>query len=58
MEMKRTAFSWNIGAGIILFHHLELGAAYNFPISKLGDITALGDDSRAKVWTVSAAIYF
>ena len=58
MEMKRTAFSWNIGAGIILFHHLELGAAYNFPISKLGDITALGDDTRAKVWTVSAAIYF
>jgi len=58
MEMKRTAFSWNIGAGVILFHHLELGAAYNFPISKLGDIIALGDDTRARVWTVSAAIYF
>lgn len=58
MEMKRTTFSWNIGAGIILFKHLELGAAYNFPISKLGDIIALGDDTRTRVWTVSAAIYF
>lgn len=58
MDMNRAAISWNIGAGVILFKHLELGAAYNFPISKLGDIITLGDDTRTKVWTVSAAYYF
>jgi opacity protein-like surface antigen len=60
LDMNRAAISWNIGAGVILFKHLEVGAAYNFPISKLGDIMTLGnsDDTRTKVWTVSAAYYF
>ena len=32
-ELKSSAFSWNIGAGIKILKHIQLGYRYNIPIS-------------------------
>jgi len=68
--LKRTSFSVNLGAGIFLTRHLEVGLAYNIAMGRTGDITfkkaystlTSGDtwssESQAKTWMLSAALYF
>lgn len=66
-QMKKSNFSINLGAGISVLKHIEIGATYNIALGKTGEATvfntatqaALGsDDGRANSWQVSAAYYF
>lgn len=31
-------FTWNFGAGVMLAHHIQLGATYNLPVTKAGTV--------------------
>lgn len=64
-KLKDSNFSINLGAGVTLVSHLEIGFAYNIAIGKTGDVTVkdaagevLSTKSRSNAWQVSAAYYF
>lgn len=62
-QLKKAHFSWNVGAGVILLNHLEVGVAYNIGISRTGELKDVGgeliqDSPRQKSWVISAAYYF
>ena len=62
-QFKKSQFSWNIGLGVMLFKHLEIGAAYNFAIGKTGELKDMTkqdilDSAKQKSLVVSAAYYF
>lgn len=68
-QLKKSYLSVNLGAGVYLFSHLEIGFAYNIGISKTGEAGWTSfrdgalhpnteDDTKAKTWTISAAYYF
>jgi Na+-driven multidrug efflux pump len=62
-------FSINLGAGVYLTKHLEVGFAYNIAMGKTADAswkqawdatvsTVKNDDTKAKSWQISAAYFF
>lgn len=69
-KLKDSNFSINVGAGIMLVSHLEIGFTYNIACGKTGEMTwskAIGsakdqvidgDDTRTNAWQISAAYYF
>jgi len=63
-KLKDSNFSVNLGAGVTLLSHLEIGFAYNIAIGKTGEVTvkdgaeAITSNSRSNAWQVSAAYYF
>ncbi len=66
-QLKKSFFSVNLGGGIFLSRHFEVGFTYNISISKTGEATwadardALllkNGDTKAKSWSLSAAYYF
>lgn len=62
-QIKKSQFSWNIGAGFIIAKHVEIGATYNLGIGKTGelkDMTSeeIRDKPKQKSWTVSLAYFF
>jgi hypothetical protein len=67
-KMKDSQFSINVGAGVALINHLEVGATYNIVCGKTGDVTytsAVGSISeqivktnRTNAWQIYAAYYF
>lgn len=67
-EMKKTNFSINLGAGVSLISHLEIGFNYNIACGKTGEMKfsdmvqeATGfknEDGRANAWQVYASYYF
>lgn len=69
-QLKKSSFSVNLGAGVFLSKHLEVGFTYNIAMGKTGDASfrqavktitneeTYSDDSYAKTWTLSAAVYF
>jgi len=69
-QLKKSQFSVNLGAGVYLMKHLELGLTYNIALGKTGDATwkktvdvvtdknTYTDDTRANAWTLSASYYF
>lgn len=58
--------AWNVGAGVELFKHLQVGAGYGFGLTKAFEATGVvgnGDysgiiDSRTRCWTITAAYLF
>lgn len=61
-SLKSTNFSINVGAGVLLMNHLEIGATYNIAVGKTGEVS-LGSAVDAiktnnNAWQVSAAYYF
>ncbi len=63
--LRSTDLSWNIGAGVKLLSHLEIGAAYNIPLGKTAEYSSVSDlkgvnysDIKTKTWQVSATYYF
>lgn len=56
--------SWNVGAGVELFRHLQIGASYSFGISNIykAVVTEEGVSDNIKLrnnyWTVTAAYLF
>lgn len=67
-QLKKSNFSINLGAGVYLSKHLEVGFTYNIAMGKTADAnmkdainTAIGkneDEAKAKTWTLTAAILF
>ena len=65
-QLKKSAFSVNLGAGIYFSKHLEIGFAYNIAMGSTADASwkaatdaALhNDDTKPKSWQISAAYYF
>ena len=63
-QLKKSAFSINLGAGVTLMKHLEIGFAYNLGLGKTADVTfdqatkEIKDDTAPKSWQISAAYYF
>ena len=62
-RLNTSNFSVNVGAGIMLLGHLQVGANYNIVCGKTGEITVLdGAESvlrgRSNTWQISAAYYF
>jgi len=65
-QLKKSSFSVNLGAGLYLSRHLEIGFTYNIAMGKTADATfkdaiktvTTEDEAKTKVWTLSAAYYF
>lgn len=62
-RLNTSNFSVNVGAGVMLLGHLQVGANYNIVCGKTGVITVLdGAESvlrgRSNTWQISAAYYF
>lgn len=64
-KFKDSNLSLNVGAGVSLISHLEVGVTYNIALGKTGEFTtenAAGDiltgKARGNAWQISAAYYF
>lgn len=60
-DKKRTEIGINLGAGVKLVNHLQLGFNYNIPLgdsAKLIDSTAESPSYKTKTWQVSVAYIF
>lgn len=68
-KMKDSNLSLNLGAGVRLIKHLEIGFNYNIALGKTGEFEALkaagdlaGDvikgNGKGNAWQISAAYYF
>lgn len=63
MKNKKCQVAWNVGLGVELFNHLQIGASYNFGIGKIGNAvfgTTQNDLAPVKnnYWMVTAAYLF
>lgn len=60
IEAKKCAVSVNIGAGLKLIQHLQIGVNYNIGASKLANVIAEGFETniRKNAWQVSLAYLF
>ena len=63
-QLKKSAFSVNLGAGIYFSRNLEIGFAYNIAVGSTADaswkkgVDAVSDDTKPTSWQISAAYYF
>lgn len=63
-EMKDSNLSLNLGAGIRLVSHLEIGFNYNIALGKTGEFNEVDGaknfvgNGKANSWQISAAYYF
>lgn len=65
VDKRKALIGINIGAGVKLIKHLQLGVNYNIPLGKSGDVTfkdgvdaVFKDDYKTKTWQISAAYLF
>lgn len=61
-ELKKSNFSINVGAGVMLLSSLEIGATYNIACGKTGEVT-VGNaldviKTNNNAWQINAAYYF
>ena len=67
-ERENMVTSWNVGAGVKVMSHVELGIGYNFALGKVGETlwgaavgesgVGKGGDVRSNTFTAQATIYF
>lgn len=65
-QLKKSSFSVNLGAGVYLSRHLEIGFCYNIAMGSTADASWKSatdgvlkeDDAKPKSWQVSAAYFF
>jgi len=59
-QLKKSMFSWNFGAGVMLTKHFELGIVYTVAIAETGELKNVKKDDKAKSkgWMASGTIYF
>ncbi len=62
-KLKSSNFSVNVGAGVMLINHIEIGANYNIVCGKTGEVTVVDGTrsafrGRSNTWQISAAYYF
>ncbi len=64
IKSRTCQIAWNVGLGVEVFNHVQIGASYAFGINNIVERINLGDfhtsDIKAKnnYWTVSAAYLF
>lgn len=67
LSLKKSNFSVNLGAGVRLIKHIEIGVLYNIACGKTGEINTVIDpisnilkssDIKTNAWQISAAYYF
>ena len=67
-ELEHSIFSWNVGAGVWLFNHLNIGLTYNIPFTPQGTYSSVVYNTFRQVaenikmktysWQISADFYF
>ena len=65
-QLKKSAFSVNLGGGIYFSSHLEIGFVYNVAVGSTADASWKAateaafhnDDTKPKSWQISATYYF
>ena len=62
-QLKKSNFSVNLGAGVSLIKHIEVGANYNIACGKTGEVTFTDGvkhviKGRNSAWQIYAAYYF
>lgn len=58
-ESKKKLVSLNVGVGVKLFSHLQIGANYNIPLGDSFKLKNVGDvDSKYRTWQISLAYMF
>lgn len=62
-KLNDSNFSVNVGLGVMLLGHLQVGANYNIVCGKTGEVTGLDGveeafRGRSNTWQISAAYYF
>lgn len=63
IEEKKCDVSWNFGAGVELFNHLQIGASYGIGLTKAMETIKVVDDmptieGKNRYWTITAAYLF
>jgi len=63
VKFNSSNVTWNVGLGVRLANHLEIGADYNIALSNFGKINVAGitvpkSDYKANSWQVQAAYLF
>lgn len=62
-KLNTSNFSVNVGAGVMLLGHLQVGANYNIVCGRTGEVTVFDGvrevvRGRSNTWQISAAYYF
>ena len=57
IDKKKAEVGINVGAGVKLLNHLQVGANYNIPLGDTADIDT-GGSYKTKTWQVSVAYMF
>lgn len=58
-RLKDASLSFNFGAGVYAFDHVEIGFTYNLAAGKSGEFKNANDiDTHNNAWQIGAAIYF
>ena len=62
-KLERSTFSWNVGVGVNLLSHLQVGLTYNIAMGQTGEIDGVGDalkkcDLKNNTWQVRLAYLF
>ncbi|MDE6808185.1 MAG: porin family protein [Prevotella sp.] len=67
LSLKKSNFSINLGAGVRLIKHIEIGVLYNIACGKTGELNPINttadvllgsSDIKTNAWQISAAYYF
>ena len=59
LEAKKSMVSLNVGAGVKLIQHLQIGVNYNIPLGDSFKLKNVGDvDSKYRTWQISLAYMF
>ena len=62
-SLERSTFSWNVGAGVNLLSHLQIGLTYNIAMGETGQIRSVDGvveafDMKNNTWQVRLAYLF
>ena len=57
-DKRRAMVGVNVGAGLKLLNHLQVGANYNIPLGDTADIEGTDASYKTKTWQVSVAYIF
>ena len=62
-KLERSTFSWNVGVGVNLLSHLQVGLTYNIAMGQTGEIEGVGNalkkcDLKNNTWQVRLAYLF
>ena len=58
IDKKKAEVGINVGAGLKLLNHLQVGANYNIPLGNTADIEGTNASYKTKTWQVSVAYIF